>query len=195
MRTAIIERKTKETNIRVDLNLDGSGQCDINTGVGFFDHMLTQIAVHGLFDLSVQAKGDLEIDAHHTIEDCGLVLGAAFNEALGEKRGLVRMASAFVPMDEALGQVIVDFSGRPYSVLKIEWSYPIVAGIPASLIEHFFESFAVASRSNVHVLGHYGRDNHHIAEALFKAFARALSEASRIDARRVDGVPSSKGVL
>ena len=195
MRTATIERKTKETAICVELNLDGTGKCDITTGVGFFDHMLTQIAVHGLFDLTVQAKGDLEIDAHHTIEDTALVLGAAFKQALGEKRGITRMASAFVPMDEALGQVIVDFSGRPYSVLKVEWSAPMVANIPTSLIEHFFESFAVASMSNVHVIAHYGRDNHHIAEALFKAFARALAEASRIDPRRADAVPSSKGVL
>lgn len=195
MRTAAIERTTKETDIRVELNLDGSGKYEINTGVGFFDHMLTQIAVHGLFDLTIQAKGDLEIDPHHTIEDVALVLGSAFKEALGDKRGIQRMASFFVPMDEALGQVVIDFSGRPYSVFNIEWSYPIVAGIPTSLIEHFFESFAVASMSNVHVIAHYGRDNHHIAEALFKAFARSLSEASRIDPRRTDAVPSSKGVL
>ena len=195
MRTATIERKTKETAICVELNLDGTGKCDITTGVGFFDHMLTQIAVHGLFDLTVQAKGDLEIDAHHTIEDTALVLGAAFKQALGEKRGITRMASAFVPMDEALGQVVIDFSGRPYSVQKVEWSAPMVANIPTSLIEHFFESFAIAAMSNVHVIAHYGRDNHHIAEALFKAFARALAAASSIDPRRADAVPSSKGVL
>ncbi|MEE4195196.1 MAG: imidazoleglycerol-phosphate dehydratase HisB [Anaerolineae bacterium] len=195
MRTATIERKTKETCIRVELNLDGTGQYEISTGIGFFDHMLTQIAVHGLFDLTVQAKGDLEIDAHHTIEDTALVLGAAFKQALGDRRGITRMASAFVPMDEALGQVIIDFSGRPYSVLNIPWSYPMVANIPTSLIEHFFESFAVASMSNVHVISHYGRDNHHIAEAVFKAFARALAVASRIDPRRADAIPSSKGVL
>ncbi len=195
MRTAVIERKTKETEIRVELNLDGTGQYEISTGIGFFDHMLTQIAVHGLFDLTVSARGDLDIDAHHTIEDTALVLGEAFKQALGEKRGITRMASAFVPMDEALGQVIIDFSGRPYAVLNIAWSYPIVANLPTSLIEHFFESFAVASMSNVHGIAHYGRDNHHIAEALFKAFARALAEASRMDPRRADAVPSSKGVL
>lgn len=195
MRTAAIVRKTKETDIRVELNLDGSGHSQIYTGVGFFDHMLTQIAVHGLFDLTVEVKGDLEIDAHHTIEDTALALGSAFQQALGEKRGIKRMASMFVPMDEALGQVVLDFSGRPFSVINVEWPSPMVAGIPTSLFEHFFQSFSVASMSNVHVIAHYGRDNHHIAEALFKAFARALAQASRIDPRRADEVPSSKGVL
>jgi imidazoleglycerol-phosphate dehydratase len=195
MRTARIERKTKETDVLVEVNLDGSGQYEIETGVGFFDHMLTQIAVHGLFDLVFRAKGDLHIDPHHTVEDSGLALGAAFKEALGDKRGINRTASATVPMDEALGQVVVDFSGRPYALIKTAWSSPMVGGLHTTLIEHFFESFATASGANLHVIVHYGRDNHHMAESLFKALARAMSESVRVDPRRSGGVPSSKGVL
>jgi imidazoleglycerol-phosphate dehydratase len=195
MRTARIERKTKETDVLVEVNLDGSGQYEIETGVGFFDHMLTQIAVHGLFDLVFRAKGDLHIDPHHTVEDSGLALGAAFKEALGDKRGINRTASATVPMDEALGQVVVDFSGRPYALIKTAWSSPMVGGLHTTLIEHFFESFATASGANLHVIVHYGRDNHHMAESLFKALARAMSESVQVDPRRSGGVPSSKGVL
>ncbi len=195
MRTAKIERKTKETEIIIELNLEGTGIYDIQTGIGFFDHMLTQIAVHGLFDLVIRAKGDLHIDPHHTIEDCGLVLGAAFKQVLGDKRGIKRTASATVPMDEALGQVVVDFSGRPYAVIKADWTSPLVGGIPTTLVEHFFEAFATASASNIHVIVHYGHDNHHIAESLFKAFARAVADSSRIDPRRQDSIPSTKGML
>jgi len=195
MRTAKIERKTKETDIQVEVNLDGAGKFEIDTGVGFFDHMLTQIAVHGLFDLVIKAKGDLYIDAHHTVEDCGLVIGAAFKQALGDKRGIIRTASALVPMDETLGQVVVDFSGRPYTVINAEWTSPVVGGLPTTLLEHFFESFATASGVNLHVIVHYGQDNHHIAEALFKAMARAMAKAVQIDPRRSGSVPSSKGML
>jgi len=195
MRTAKIERNTKETEIRVEINLDGTGHHDINTGVGFFDHMLTQIAVHGLFDLGVKANGDLHIDPHHTVEDCGLALGAAFRQALGDKAGIVRTASAFVPMDEALAQVVIDFSGRPYTVLTTSWTVPMVGTLPTSLVEHFFESFASASLANLHAIVHYGRDNHHMTEALFKAMARAMMAAVKIDPRRSGRVPSSKGVL
>ena len=195
MRTAKIERTTKETDIQVQVNLDGTGVYDIDTGVGFFDHMLTQIAVHGLFDLVVKAKGDLHIDSHHTVEDCGLALGAAFRQALGDKAGIVRTASVTVPMDEALGQVVIDFSGRPYSVLHTGWTSPMVGGLHTTLVEHFFESFATASMSNLHVIVHYGRDNHHMAESVFKAMARAMSAAVQIDPRRSGKVPSSKGVL
>ena len=195
MRTARIVRNTKETQITLELNLDGAGMHEIQTGIGFFDHMLTQVAVHGGFDLKIDARGDLEVDAHHTVEDCGLALGAAFKQALGEKRGIRRTASATVPMDDALGQVVVDFSGRPYAVVRVDWASTMVANLPTSLLEHYFESFAAASVSNVHVLLHYGRDNHHIAESLFKSFARALWDASRIDTSRPDQVPSSKGVL
>lgn len=195
MRAAKIERKTKETEILVQVNLDGTGIYDIQTGVGFFDHMLTQIAVHGLFDLTIQAEGDLHIDPHHTVEDVGLALGAAFRQALGDKAGITRTATATVPMDEALGQVVVDFSGRPYSVLHTAWTSPMVGGMHTTLLEHFFESFATTSMSNLHIIVHYGRDNHHMAEAIFKALARAMSAAVKIDPRRSGKVPSSKGVL
>ena len=147
MRTAKVERKTNETDILVKVNLDGSGKSEIETGIGFFDHMLTQIAVHGLFDLELKAKGDLHIDPHHTVEDCGLALGTAFKKALGDKRGIIRTASALVPMDEALGQIVIDFSGRPYTVLNTAWTSSMVGGLPTSLLEHFFESFATACGS------------------------------------------------
>lgn len=195
MRTANIDRKTKETEISLYLNLDGSGDYKIDTGIGFFDHMLTQIAVHGLFDLVIEAKGDLYIDPHHTIEDCGLALGTSFAQALGDKAGIIRTASAFVPMEDALGQAVVDFSGRPYSIIKTVWTSPMVGGIHTSMLEHFFESFAVTSASNLHLITHYGKDNHHMAEALFKAFSRAASVAVQVDPRRKDQIPSSKGVL
>jgi len=195
MRTAKIERKTKETDILVEVNLDGAGKFEINTGIGFFDHMLTQIAVHGLFDLVIRAKGDLHIDAHHTVEDCGLALGAAFKQALGDKRGIIRTASATVPMDEALGQVVVDFSGRPYAVLNVVWTSPMVGDLHTTLLEHFFESFATTSGANLHMNVHYGRDNHHMAESLFKALARAMAKAVQIDPRRGGNIPSSKGRL
>ena len=195
MRVSKLERKTEETNINVELNLDGTGRHEIQTGIGFFDHMLIQLATHGVFDLVVRSSGDLDIDPHHTVEDCALVLGAAFQKALGEKRGINRTASATVPMDEALGQVIVDFSGRPYAVINTTWSSPMVGGLPTTLLEHFFESFASGCACNLHVILHYGRDNHHIAESLFKAFSRALAEASEINPRRKENIPSSKGVL
>ena len=195
MRTAKIERKTKETNILVTVNLDGSGNYEIDTGVGFFDHMLAQIAVHGLFDLVIKAQGDLDVDSHHTVEDCGLVMGAAFKQALGDKRGIVRTATATVPMDEALGQVVVDFSGRPYAVIHTGWTSPTVGELPTSLLEHFFESFASACGANLHVIVHYGRDNHHMVESLFKALARAMAMAVKIDPRRNESVPSSKEIL
>lgn len=195
MRTSRIERKTKETNIQVNLNLDGSGNYKIDTGIGFFDHMLTQIAVHGLFDLELKAMGDLHIDSHHTVEDCSLVLGTAFKQALGDKRGIIRTASATVPMDEALGQVVVDFSGRPYAVFDTKWTSPMVGGLHTTLLEHFFESFAAASAANLHLIVHHGRDNHHMAEALFKAMARAMAKAVQIEPRRRKNIPSSKEML
>jgi imidazoleglycerol-phosphate dehydratase len=195
MRTAVINRKTNETDITLEINLDGVGKHTIDTGIGFLDHMLSQIAVHGMCDLSIKIKGDLVVDQHHTVEDCGLVLGSAFKQALGDKRGLTRMASATVPMDEALGQVIIDFSGRPYAVISTKWTSPMVGNLPTTLVEHFFESFAFASSATLHTIVHYGRNNHHISESLFKAFGRAVSSAIRIDPRRKDTIPSSKGVL
>ena len=195
MRTAHVQRDTRETQIEVILNLDGSGKYDINTGIGFFDHMLNHVAAHGLFDLEVKASGDLDIDAHHTVEDVALAIGTAFNKALGKREGIVRMGSAYVPMDESLGFVAVDLSGRPYTVIDITWSTPAINAIPVTLLEHFFESFAVTARANVHVSLLYGRDDHHKAEALFKAFGRALDTATQVDPRRGQVIPSTKGVL
>ena len=194
MRSAKIERKTNETSISIELELDGSGKHNIATGVGFLDHMLTHIAVHGLFDLNVQAAGDLHVDVHHTVEDVALVLGSAFDQALGSRQGIVRMASFYVPMDETLAFVAVDLSGRPYCVVDAEWGQAPVGGIPTSLFPHFLESFAITSRSNLHARVLYGRDDHHKAEGLFKALARALDAATQIDPRRA-GVPSTKGTL
>jgi len=195
MRTATIHRKTNETEITLTLNVDGSGRHAIATGVGFLDHMLTHIAVHGLFDLEVQAQGDLHIDAHHTIEDTALVLGQAFAEALGDKRGLVRAGSAYMPMDEALAFVAVDMSGRPYAVIDATWHTPMIGQFPTSLVGHFIESLAATMKANLHARVLYGRDDHHQAEALFKALARALDQATALDPRRAGVVPSTKGTL
>ncbi|HEX9028919.1 MAG TPA: imidazoleglycerol-phosphate dehydratase, partial [Anaerolineales bacterium] len=150
MRTAEIERTTHETSIRLKLNLDGTGRYTIHTGLGFLDHMLAHVAVHGLFDLELEAKGDLQVDEHHTVEDCALALGQAFDRALGDRQGIVRIASAYVPMDEALAFVVVDLSGRPYTVVKAKWRTPAVGGIATSLFSHFLESLAVTARCNLH---------------------------------------------
>jgi imidazoleglycerol-phosphate dehydratase len=195
MRTSIIHRKTNETDIALSLTLDGTGQHEIETGVGFLDHLLTHIAVHGLFDLAVKSVGDLHIDPHHTIEDTALVLGQAFNEALGDRKGIVRMGSAYVPMDEALALVAIDLSGRPYTVVQADWHMPAIGQFPTSLVSHFLESFAVTARANVHARVLYGRDDHHQAEALFKALGRALDAATLMDPRRAGSVPSTKGTL
>lgn len=194
-RNATVLRETRETHINLTLHLDGSGQAEISTGLGFFDHMLTQIAVHGLFDIQLKASGDLGVDAHHTVEDVALALGKAFDQALGDRVGIVRMASASVPMDEALAFVAADLSGRPYTVLDTGWKTPAIGPIPTSLLDHFFESFAVAARCNLHARLLCGRDDHHQAEALFKAFARALDAATQIDPRRAGSIPSSKGTI
>ena len=194
-RTASIQRTTAETNITLSLNLDGSGKANIATGVGFLDHMLRHIAVHGLFDLDVKATGDLEIDPHHTVEDVGIVLGQAFDQALGDRKGIVRMGSAYTPMDEALAFVAVDLSGRPYAVIQAEWHTPAIGRLPTTLIPHFLESFAFNAKVNLHARVEYGRDDHHQAEALFKALGRALDAATLIDPRRAGVVPSTKGTL
>lgn len=195
MRNATVHRHTHETDIQLTLNLDGAGQHDISTGIGFLDHMLAHIAVHGLFDLTVKAAGDLEVDAHHTIEDTALALGQALAEALGDKRGLVRVGSAFVPMDESLAFVAVDLSGRPYAVVDAAWHGPSIGQFPTSMVGHFFESLAAAARANVHARVEYGRDDHHQAEALFKALGRALDAATALDPRRAGQLPSTKGTL
>lgn len=195
MRTATLERKTSETQVRVTLDLDGSGQSAVNTGVGLLDHMLRHVAVHGLLDLTVRAKGDLEIDPHHTVEDIALTLGACLDQALGDRKGIARMGHAYVPMDEALAFVAIDLSGRPYTVVEGEWSAPMIGQLPATLVPHFLESLATAGRLNLHARVLYGRDDHHKAEALFKALGRALERAVRIEPRRAAQVPSTKGVL
>jgi len=195
VRQAHIKRQTGETQVEVRLDIDGSGRHQIDTGLPFLDHMLAQIAVHGLFDLTIQAKGDLHIDPHHTMEDVALTLGSAFQEALGDRAGIVRMASADCPMDESLAWAAVDFSGRPYSVIQVEWHGPQVGGLPVSLFSHFLESFVIQARCTLHVHLRYGRDDHHQAEAIFKALARVLCAATRIDPRRSGSIPSSKGIL
>ena len=195
MRTAEISRQTTETRIQVRLNLDGAGIHDISTGIGFLDHMLAHLSLHGLFDLAVQATGDLHIDVHHTVEDVALGLGQAFDQALGDRKGIVRMADCFAPMDETLAHVAVDLSGRPYSVIQADWQTPYVGNIPTTLFPHFFESFAITSRCNLHARVLQGRDDHHQAEALFKAWARAMDAATQIDPRRSGSIPSTKGTL
>jgi imidazoleglycerol-phosphate dehydratase len=195
VRTATIHRQTRETTLQITLDLDGTGQCQVETGIGFLDHMLAHLALHGLFDLRVEASGDLHVDPHHTVEDTALSLGEAFNEALGERAGIVRIGSAYVPMDEALAFVAVDLSGRPYAVTEMTWSGQTVGGLPVTLIPHFFESFAVTARANVHAQVLRGRDDHHRAEALFKALGRALDAATRLDPRRSGAIPSTKGKL
>jgi imidazoleglycerol-phosphate dehydratase len=195
MRTAKVQRKTNETDISIEINLEGNGQHDISTGIGFLDHMLTHIAMHGLFDLTIHAKGDLSVDAHHTVEDVALVLGSAFDQALGDRKGIIRMAHAYVPMDESLAFVAVDLSGRPYCIVEAKWGNAQVGELPTSLFPHFLESFAFASRSNIHARILYGRDDHHKAEGLFKALARALDTATQLDARRQGSIPSTKGTM
>jgi len=193
-RTATITRHTNETQIELALNLDGDGAAQIDTGVGFFDHMLHHVAHHGLFDLSVKASGDLHIDAHHTIEDVAICLGRALDEALGDRRGIARMGAAHVPMDEALARVVVDLSGRPYAVIQADFRDAAIGQMPTTLVTHVLESIAFQGRMNLHAAVLYGRDDHHKAEALFKALGRALAAAVALDPRR-GGVPSTKGTL
>jgi imidazoleglycerol-phosphate dehydratase len=176
------------------LDLDGAGRADIATGVGALDHLLSHLAVHSLFDLMVRAEGDLEVDEHHTVEDVAICLGKALDEALGEREGIVRMAHSYVPMDEALAFVALDFGGRAYAVVEANFATPHVGGLATSLIPHFFETLAYHARLNLHARVLYGRDDHHKTEALFKALGRALGAATRIEPRR-EGIPSTKGVL
>lgn len=190
-----VERSTRETEVSVSLTLDGVGDYEVATGLGFLDHMLAHVAVHGLFDLKVRANGDLHVDAHHTVEDVALALGRAFDQALGDRSGLVRIGAAHVPMDESLAFVAVDLSGRPYAVIDAAWSGTTVGELPVTLIAHALESLAIAARANVHARLIYGRDDHHKAEALFKALGRALKTATRVEPGLEGKVPSTKGVL
>lgn len=194
-RTATVTRKTGETDIELSLNLDGSGQAEIATGVGFLDHMLHALARHARFDLTVRAQGDLHIDEHHTVEDVGLVLGRALAQALGDRAGITRMGHAIVPMDEALALVAVDFGGRGYFVFDGSFSTDRIGQVGTSLIPHFFESVAHEGRLNLHARLLAGVDDHHRAEALFKALARALDMATQVDARLSGQIPSTKGTL
>jgi imidazoleglycerol-phosphate dehydratase len=191
-RKATKSRKTNETDIRVNLNLDGAGEHRIATGIPFFDHMLAQIARHGHFDLEIEAKGDLEIDGHHTVEDVGWVLGQALRDALGDRRGIVRFGHAYVPLDEALTRVVIDLSGRPYLVYKAEFKSARVGDLQTELIEEFLKALVQEGRLNLHVENLYGRNQHHIAETIFKATARALHTATRVEHAQI---PSTKGVL
>lgn len=193
-REARRERRTVETEVAVFLRLDGEGRAQVETGVGFLDHMLHLFAFHGLFDLEVHARGDLHVDPHHTVEDVAIVLGQALDEALGDRKGIVRMGHAWVPMDEALAFVAVDLSGRPYAVLDLAFNGPTIGALPTSLIPHFLETLAIHARMNLHARLLSGRDDHHRAEAVFKALGRALEMAVRLDPRR-GGVPSTKGVI
>lgn len=193
-RATTVERKTKETDVSVTLNLDGAGNADIATGVPMLDHLLSHVAVHGFFDLQIRATGDLQIDAHHTVEDVAIVLGDALDRALGDKRGIARTGHAYVPMDDALALVAVDLSGRAYAVIDADFTAPILGTMPASLVTHFLETLATHARMNLHARVFYGRDDHHKAEALFKALGRALAMAVAIDTRRA-GVASTKGII
>ncbi len=194
VRTAEINRQTAETKIQLKLVVDGSGHSQINTGVGFLDHMLTLFAKHGLFDLDVSCDGDVNVDAHHTTEDIGICLGLAFRNALGDKRGIVRYGHIVLPMEETLVTVAVDLSGRNYMVFNAPMTSPKIGEFDSELVEDFWYAFASNALCNLHVLMHYGRNSHHIAEAIFKGTARALRMATTIDPRQT-GVPSTKGTI
>jgi len=191
-RDSVLKRETKETNINLSLNIDGSGKWDMNSGIRMFDHLLSQLSQHGLFDIKLSATG---IDQHHVVEDVAITLGKAFAQALGEKRGVVRMADAAVPMDDALAMVVVDLSGRGYAVLDLPFSDNDMFGFPTDLVRHFLETFAAEARVNLHARFLYGVNDHHKAEALFKALGRALDKATRIDERISGELPSTKDFL
>jgi imidazoleglycerol-phosphate dehydratase len=193
-RRARVERKTNETAITLDLRLDGTGESAIATQIGFFDHMLTLFSRHGLFDLQIDATGDIDVDFHHTVEDTGISLGQAFTRALGDKRGIRRYGWAYAPMDETLARAVVDLSGRPFFEYRAPHNVAPAGAFPFQLVEEFLRAFSVHAACNLHVEILYGRDAHHMAEAVFKALSKALDQASQIDPR-VEGIPSTKGVL
>lgn len=195
MRTATIRRDTTETQILVELNLDGAGVYEVSTGIGFLDHMLEQLSRHSLIDLKVDAKGDLHIDQHHTTEDTAIAIGEALSKALGDRKGITRYGHAYAPMDETLSRVALDISGRPFTVWKAEFSQKRLGDFDTELFEHWFQSFAQAAGITLHVETLHGRNNHHIIESIFKATARALRTAVEIDPRKADSVPSTKGTL
>lgn len=193
-RIAAVQRETKETSIRLTLNIDGSGACSVESGIPFFDHMLDGFARHGLFDLTVDCHGDLEVDCHHTIEDIGIALGTALRQALGDKAGLVRYGSCLLPMDETLALCAVDLGGRPYFVYDAQFATPACGGMDTQMAREFFYAISYAAAINLHLKVLYGENDHHKLEAMFKAFAKALDAATRTDAR-IEGVLSTKGML
>ena len=194
-RKAKIERKTRETDITAEIDLDGTGACDISTGIGFLDHMLEQLARHGLIDIKLKAKGDLHIDYHHTVEDTGIVLGQALAKALGDKVGITRYADVHLPMDETMTRVAIDVSGRPYLIWKVRFSRPKVGEMDTELFREWFQAFAQNSGITLHIQNLYGENNHHIAETCYKGLARALRQAVSLDPRQAGRVPSTKGTL
>jgi imidazoleglycerol-phosphate dehydratase len=194
MRQGSVSRETFETRIEVAVDLDGKGTAEANTGIGFFDHMFTLVAKHGLFDIVARCKGDLEVDGHHTVEDAGICFGGAIRQALGDKAGIKRYGTFFVPMDEALAMVSVDVSGRPFLVFDASFDAPMCGAFDTQLVEEFFRGVAMEGGLTLHMKVLYGKNDHHKIEALFKAFARALDEATRMDGR-FSGIPSTKGVL
>ena len=194
-RTASVERNTNETQIAIQLNLDGSGQSSLKSGLPFFEHMLDQIARHGMLDLTIDAKGDLEIDAHHTVEDVGITLGQAFNQAIGDKKGILRYGYAYVPLDEALSRVVVDFSGRPGLEFRVQFPRSRVGDFDVDLTHEFFQGFVNHANVTLHIDNLSGDNSHHIAETIFKAFGRALRMAITADNRMQGVVPSTKGSL
>jgi imidazoleglycerol-phosphate dehydratase len=195
MREARVSRTTKETEIAVSVNLDGSGQYTINTGIGFLDHMLEQLSRHSLMDLTVEAKGDLHIDFHHTTEDVGICIGEAVAEALGDRKGITRYGAAVIPMDETLTEVALDLSNRPYLIWKVNFSKPKLGDMDTELFKEWFQAFAQSAGATLHVWNKYGDNNHHIVESCFKGLARSLRAAIEIDPRKADAVPSTKGKL
>ena len=195
MRTAEISRNTTETKIAVSVNLDGNGRYEVRTGIGFFDHMLEQLSRHSLIDMEIRADGDLHIDQHHTTEDVGIALGQAIGKALGDRKGIARYASIDLPMDETCTRAAIDVSGRPYLVWKVDFSRPKVGEFDTELFREFFQALAQHAGLTLHVVNHYGENNHHIAETCFKAVARALRQALALDPRNADAVPSTKGTL
>jgi imidazoleglycerol-phosphate dehydratase len=195
MRKASVERSTSETKISVSIDLDGTGHYDVKTGVGFFDHMLEQLARHSLIDLRIEAKGDLHIDDHHTVEDVGIALGQALAKALGERKGIRRYASLDLPMDETLTRAAIDVSGRPYLVFKVSFATPKIGAFDTELVGEWFRAFAMNAGITLHIENLYGGNDHHIAESCFKTLARVLREAIEIDPRQKDRVPSTKGSL
>jgi len=195
MRKAKVERNTKETKILSTVNLDGVGKSNIDTGIGFLDHMVEQISRHGLIDIDLKAKGDLHIDDHHTTEDSGYVIGEAIAKALGERKGINRYGNAHIPMDETLTRVVIDLSGRPYLVWKVSFTQKRLGEMDTELFKEWFQAFAQAIGANIHVENLYGTNNHHIIESCYKGLARSLRDAIRIEPRIIEQVPSTKGVL